>query len=301
MQTICLLGTWLALSMFISLDSFAVVYKKSTEGRDVVKSKMYPKRDKIEFNIPSGGLFFNQAYINTYLLNVGVTYFISENWGIGIDATLGSNSDKTERTCIENFYLAPEDQPAEKPVGVCSLVDGDSSGLEGVDSNNNDFPRFGPAYVPIREVNSMVIANFVWTPVYGKQLIFMSNTSYFDLFVEMGLGVASSTFYRKLDYLRNGNTPRSGYLDDSDGTDEAIKQQNYNIGASISDTDSYGIAGRPDPEDQTNVLLNLGIGQKFHFGKLFHLKVSLRNQTLLGTPQGFDNLLSILVGAGFRL
>ena len=48
-------------------------------------------------------------------------------------------------------------------------------------------------------------------------------------------------------------------------------------------------------------MFNIGIGQKFHFSKRFHLKFYVRDQILLGTDQGFDNLLSIMGGLGFRL
>ena len=225
---------------------------------------------------------------------------MSESWGVGVDVTIGLNQDKGERTCIENFFYDPEDSVGP----ACSAVDGDSSLLDGADDDGNTFPRFGPAYVPIREINNIIMANLIWTPVYGKQLVFLNNTSYFDLYVELGGGIALSKFYEKRDVLANGNVPRGLFTPDDTGdpdVDSAAQTANNNIGATISETNSYGINGRPDALDQTNLLFNFGVGQKFHFGGAFHLKIYIRNQVLLGTSQGFDNLLSIMGGAGFRL
>ena len=283
-------------TLFSQVSFGAANYRKATEGREVVKSKIYPKNKKIELNLPNLGVIMNQSYVNTFMLSGGLNYFFSETWGVGLDIALGINSDKDERTCIENFYYDPEEE-----VGSAC---GDSSQLTGADANGNTFPRMGPAYVPIREINNMIIANLTWTPVYGKQLVFLSNTSYFDLFVEMGLGIANSTFYQKRDILANGNTPRDVFTPEDEGTPEQqaqAKEKNNGIGATVAQTGSYGIDGRPSAEDETNVMFSFGVGQKFHFGGRFHVKVYLRNMTLVGTAQGFDNLLAVMAGAGMRL
>ncbi len=283
----------------LALDSFGATYRKATEGRDVVKNKIYPKVRKLEVNAPNLGVIMNQSYVNTVLISGGINYFFSESWGLGVDITIGSNEDKSERYCIENFYYDPEDEVA----AAC----GDPGIISNADDNGNTFPRMGPAYVPIREINNVLMANLIWTPVYGKQLVFLNSTSYFDLFVELGVGFASSTFYEKRDVLANGKTPRGAFIPD-DGPDESVNQiardTNDKIGARVdvaSDANSYGDAGRPDPLSENHLLFNLGIGQKFHFGGRFHFKVYLRNMTLLGTSQGFDNLLALMGGVGMRL
>ena len=56
--------------------------------------------------------------------------------------------------------------------------------------------------------------NYVWNPVYGKQLLFLSATSYFDLFFELGGGVMMSDFYPERNVLNNGNEPRAPYYTD---------------------------------------------------------------------------------------
>lgn len=285
----------------ISLNSYGATYRKATEGRDVVKNKIYPKERKLEINAPNLGLIMNQSYVNTVLISGGINYFFSESWGLGVDISIGSNEDKSERFCIENFYFDPSNE-----IGA-ACGDPNLLAADGVDQDGDTFPRMGPAYVPIREINNVLMANLIWTPVYGKQLVFLNSTSYFDLFVEFGAGFASSTFYRKRDVLENGNTPRGEFIvsdTGNDAADAAADASNDQIGARVdvpSDFNSYGIAGRPDARSETHLLFNLGVGQKFHFGGRFHFKVYIRNMTLLGTTQGFDNLLAIMGGMGMRL
>jgi outer membrane beta-barrel protein len=257
---------------------------------------MYPKDRRIEFNVPNLGFIMNQSYVNTLMISGGGSYYFSESWGLGVEIGIGSNSDKAERVCIETFFYDPSDEVGS-PCGDPSLIDG-------TDQNNDGFPRLGPAYVPVREINSIIMANVLWTPVYGKQLLMMSATSYFDLFVEMGLGIASSTFYRKQEVLKNGKVPRGPFsIPPENPTPEDIEQVNSSndqIGATLEESYAYGLEGRPDPLSENHVVLNLGIGQKFHFGKLFHFKIYIRNMTLIGTAQGFDNLLSVNGGLGVR-
>lgn len=291
-------GVWALVQAMLLLPGTlqAENYKKATEGKEVVMSKLYPKAERFELSLPQAGIIMNQSYINTILLGGGGTYFISENLGFGFDVSVAQNSDKAERTCIESFYYDPSNE-----VG---LACGDASQIQNADASNppDQFPRYGPAYVPIRELQQIMIANIVWAPVYGKQLFLKSSTSYFDLFVELGLGFATSKFYPKQETLKNGNVPRGVFIDPNDPQNDAAKaaENNAKIGALIEQTDSYGVNGRPAPQDQGNVLLNLGLGQKFHFGRRFHVKIYARNMTLLGTDQGFENLLALYGGFGFR-
>ena len=110
-----------------------------------------------------------------------------------------------------------------------------------------------------------------------------------------GAGFALSDFYAKSTNLRNGK-PARGSLDP--GTTGCASPT---IGACAGETDQYGKTGRPDPERQTNFVLNGGVGQKFHFFKRMHLTAELRNYTLLGTNEGFQPLLAQWGGFGVRL
>ncbi|MCX6129041.1 MAG: hypothetical protein NTX25_08255 [Proteobacteria bacterium] len=284
----------LVFGLFIKVTEVRADYKKATEGRDVVMNKLYPKATRFELGLPQVGFVMNQSYVNTLLLGVDGTYFLSETLGFALVYNQGVNQDKSERTCIEQFYYDPSNE-----VG---LACGDAGNLTGADKDQDNFPRFGPAYVPIRELQQMLIANAVWTPVYGKQLIYFGTTSYFDLFVELGVGIANSKFYPKQEILKNGKKPRGIYTDPKDpNNDPAIATANNDkIGALPANPEFYGVEGRPTAKDEANPVINLGLGQKFHFGKLFHFKVYIRNFTLLGTDQGFENLFALYGGVGVR-
>ncbi|RZA16534.1 MAG: hypothetical protein EOP10_24400, partial [Proteobacteria bacterium] len=95
------------LSLAQSPIALAADYKKATEGKEVVMGKLYPKNERFELSLPEVGIIMNQSYVNTLLLGGGATYFTSENFGFGISASVGSNSDKAERTCIESFFYDP--------------------------------------------------------------------------------------------------------------------------------------------------------------------------------------------------
>lgn len=282
---------WLTFSL--SSLAWGADYKKATEGREVVMDKLYPKGERFELGLPQIGFVMNQSYVTTFLIGGSATYYTSENLGFSFDFSVAQNSDKPERTCIENFFYDPSNE-----VGSAC---GEADLLQGADKNNDEFPRYGPAYVPVRELQNIMIANIVWAPIYGKQLLFLSATSYFDVFFELGLGLANSVYYPKRDILENGKVPRGTYTNPANQQDPSQATANNNkIGALPSEVNSYGELGRPDVVNGTNVLLNLGLGQKFHFGKLFHLKFYVRNMTLLGTDQGFENLISLYGGAGLR-
>lgn len=285
----------LGFGFLIAMPSAFADYKKATEGRDVVMNKLYPKSERFELGLPAVGFVMNQSYVNTYLLGADASYFMNETLGFSFVVNKGVNQDKEERTCIENFYYDPSNE-----VGVAC---GDVSGLKNADKNADQFPRYGPAYVPIREIQQMLMANVIWTPVYGKQLVNIgSTTSYFDLFLELGVGLASSKFYPKQAVLKNGNLPRGEYNDPDDPNNDraAANANNAKIGALPETPQFYGKAGRPTARDESNPILNLGLGQKFHFGRMFHFKVYIRNITLLGTDQGFENLFALYSGIGFR-
>ena len=108
----------------------------------------------------------------------------------------------------------------------------------------------------------------------------LSGVGHFDLFVAMGGGIATSTFYPLQTELRiSGNTSRGTFPEEGDtstatpGTDDIAE---------------VGVDGRPDPVSQTNVMAHFAIGQRFHFAKRFALIAELSNYTLLGTEQGFQ-------------
>jgi hypothetical protein len=143
-----------------------------------------------------------------------------------------------------------------------------------------------------------VVATATWNPVYAKQILFLSATSYFDLFLTMGAGLAMSDFYPKQLLLKNGKNARGP-------TPEKSRRDSTNVpGVSPKDDPEgnyYGPNGRNDPLQEQHPLITFGIGQKFHFMNRFNIKIELRNFTLIGTDAGFDSFFALWGGLGVRL
>lgn len=269
-------------------------YVRATDDPDNVKNKIYPRKKKLEFGGDFGGIL-NQGFVNTFLIHLSANYFFSENWGAGLEYSIGMVSDKDERACIETFYNKLPDTEGNIPVDA-ECVSQDPDPQKARDAFSTNRVNYGPAYMPIREISGLAALNLIWNPVYGKQLVFMSSTSFFDIFFIGGVGVALSTFYPKSLELRNGETSRCVARDNEDNNGE---YGYYNCGT--TDEQYIGKEGRPDPESSTLPIINLGIGQKFHFGKKFSFKVELRNTTILGTPSAFENLVAVWGGLNIRI
>ena len=291
-------GTWThiaALVAAMALSGTALAgpggYKKATEGDDVVKDKMYPKKGKLELNGPNLGIIMNQSYLDTYIVNAGINYFPTEVWGFGAEFTYAMNSDRGERTCIENFYNKDPNNP---PGAECG-----TDPTQGTVDSPKTRSNYGPAYVNIREYNYIFSANAIWNPIYGKEIFFLSAVGHFDLYVTGGGGMAFSTFYPQTTTLANGKDNRGGSFP-ADGSGNAPS------GTGPDETDPatgkvmYGKEGRPLPIHQSNPVLQAGIGQKFHFAQRFNFKVELRDHLVLGTPGGFDMFFTLWGGLGMR-
>ena len=283
-------------------------YRKAVEGPDNVKNKRYPKLKRFEVDLQLGGLL-NQSYVRSIAIGGSIQYFWSERWGLSLEGMFYNNTDKPERTCIENFY-----NDFHNRIGSECAADGSKSTAQNeIEAGDvvvelpgggveNPRPNMGPAYVPIRENTLTIGLNAIWAPIYGKQLMFLSQTNYFDVYFLFGGGISMSDFYPKQD-----TDPSSGRkyrlaagqpADSNPGDGQAIPA----VGVSQNDPNLYGIEGRPEVQKETNVFINLGIGQKYHFGKLFHVKFELRNFTTLGFGEsGISNNLKIIGGVGLRL
>lgn len=289
-----MLGLWIRLLSFVlclSFASYAQSYRRIGDTKDNVKRKRYPKNESIELDIQFGGVL-NQSYVNTTAINGSLTYFFAESWGLSLDGVFHLNTDKDERACIENFYNNFDLEvavPAEcNPGGDAAQAASDLGQASNPLTRTNGM---GPAYVPIRENKFSIGASFIWAPIYGKQIVMLSQTNYFDVFFSAGGGVVMSTYYSLQKNLKGTENPSRGLEDDTPTP-----------GTNPNDSDRYGINGRPEAVDETNIYINLAVGQKFHFGKIFHFKLELRNYTLLFTEDsGFDNYLTLLGGIGVRL
>lgn len=270
-----------ALSLVATTQSFAATsgeYQRASEGSEVVLRKTYPKKTRIELE-GTGGLILNQSYISSVLFGAGVNYFWSEEWGLGVEAMIASNSDKSERQCLESFYNDPEN--------VVGAECGDGSDLTGR-------ANFGPAYVPIRQTDTLLGAHAIWNPVYGKQIILLRAVTHFDLYVLAGGGLAMSTFWPQQTKLKGTDRASRGTF----AADTTVTTGNP--GAAKSETGLYGTEGRPDAEAMTSIQGTFAVGQKYHFSKNLHARLELRNYLLLGTSSGFDNFFALTGGLGFR-
>jgi outer membrane beta-barrel protein len=274
------------LFVFTSTQALAAVggYKKATEGEDVIKNKLYPKKGKVELNGPNLGLILNQSYVDSYLINAGMNYFWSESWGMGAEVSFVMNKDRFERDCVENFYNDPDYEISDECGSPDKIVDGDGDGEKG---------NFGPAYVNIREYNMLLTGNAIWNPIYGKEIFFLAAVVNFDVFVSMGGGLAMTTFYPLDTSLNNGKESRGNFPAPGSTTGQRP-------GAEPNETDSYGKAGRPAPQKESKIFLDAGIGQKVHINQKLNFKAELRNHIVLGTPGGFDMFFTLWGGLGFR-
>ena len=139
----------------------------------------------------------------------------------------------------------------------------------------------------------------MWNPIYGKQLVLLSFTTYFDFFVGLGGGLAISKYYpEQKEFPTDGRKQRGEFCLKA----TAAKPNGCKLDGNPGTTDEslIGIAGRPTALSQSNVLSHISVGQRFHFMKRFELLAALDNYTLVGTPQSFDTYFTLYGGLGVR-
>lgn len=277
----------------------AKIYYRSDESPELVQNKLYTKANRFELNLPDVGIILNQAFIDSTVLHGNALYHISETWGFGIDVLYASNQDKPERYCVEHFYNDPKNlipvsctNEGEDPAKY--LYDSKGKAVQGA--------NFGPAYMPIREINSVLLGTAVWSPFYGKQLAFFSQTLYFDLYLTFGAGVMMSNFYPESPYLRDGKLSRGLVTAPLPSTGCAsganypgICPKDANLSANI------GAGGRPAVQSETLPVGSFGIGQKFHFKERFNFHIELRDYSFQSPATGFTNIFTLWGGIGIRL
>lgn len=274
----------LLLPLFPLSAGEALAYEKATEGQDVVLNKLFPKKGKVELDAKFG-VVLNSSYQQSFMANGSMTYFFSEEWGFNLDGNYAIVTDKPERTCIETFYNDPNFNVPEE------------CGEDAPEDTEQD-ANWGPAYVPIRTLKYIFTANMNWNPIYGKQIVLLSATNYFDFFLTFGGGVAMSDFYAKTpEFADTGKPTRGTFCVKKDAAEDKCKAEG-NPGT--TEKEQTGIEGRPIPESQTNVLIHLALGQRFHFLKRFMLMAGLDNYTLVGTESGIDNFFTLTGGLGVR-
>ena len=275
------------------------LYYRSEESPEFVQNKLYIKEHRFELNLPDVGLILNQAFIDSTVLHGSALYHVSETWGFGLDALYSSNQDKPERFCVENFYndplnLMPVACPAQGDNPQKYLFDSKGNAIKGA--------NFGPAYMPIREINMILLGTAVWSPFYGKQLALFSKTLYFDLFLTFGAGVTLSDFYPESLYLRDGNLSRGTVTAPLPSTGCAAGANYPGICPNDPNlTSNIGSGGRPPSQSETLPTISFGIGQKFHFKERFNFHFEIRDYSFLSPTTGFTNIFTLWGGIGIRI
>ncbi len=262
--------------------AFAEGYQKATDLEDIVLEKLYPKSGRLEVNADIG-IVLNQAFVDTTLFRASASYYLSESWGLAFSAIKAQNKDTEERLCIESFYNDPDKELSN----VCASQDSTN------DITTAEKANMGPAYMPIREIEDIFLVESVFSPNYGKQIFFLGVVSHFDFQIKIGAGLARSTYYEQRNTVKGelSRPARGAFSDEEPAT---------NPGISHKETDKYGTPGRPDPIQQTNAVLAPALVQKFYIADRFSWNAELGSLFILGTPGGFEYLLTISTGVGVR-
>jgi len=272
----------------LSQTSPIFAYEKAVEGDEIVLNKLYPKKGRVEVD-GKLGYVLNGSYTQTFLVGGSATYFWSEEWGFAGGLNIAIVGDKDERGCIENFYNDPN-----------YAVSAECGGSDALSEDADGDANFGPAYVPIRKLKYVFTGDFVWNPVYGKQIVLLSATNHFDFFATVGGGIAMSDYSPLQKDLPDGTPSRSGsFCVKSDANANPPKCETTKNPGTLEEA-YIGESGRPALESQTNILLHLAVGQRFHFAKRWTVLGSLDTFTLLGTPNTFDNFMTLTGGVGVR-
>lgn len=273
----------------LSSKSAHADYRKSVEGNEVVKGKFYPKKGRFQLN-GGGGMILNQSFINTFVFGGSATYHFDEWHAFNAEFLLGKSSDKSDRTCVENFYL--DDDYAKRNAGEIGSaffapcpqnlaqaqlkeadklpVDSGEKDTVKTDKNPKYYEKRAPfqknaAYMPIREINTLLSANYQWTPVYGKSLFFLSQVVYLDFYLNVGAGVVMSNYY-----------PLKDTLTDDNGNTVNMKD------VGTVNKEQYGMEGRPQPLAQTSPMMSLALGSRFFMARKYLFDIQLKNYSILG-------------------
>jgi hypothetical protein len=262
--------------------AIAEEYQKATEIDEIVLEKLYPKEGRLEVNADLG-IILNQAFVDTTLFRASASYYLSESWGLSFSVIKARNRDKEERLCVESFYNDPEKELSN----VCASQDSTDE-IETAEKAN-----MGPAYMPIREIQDIFILESIFSPNYGKQIFFLGLVSHFDFQLKIGAGIARSIYYEQRTSVKDDpvRLARGGFSEE---------QGAINPGVSPEETDKYGTPGRPEPLYQTNAVIAPALVQKFYIADRLSWNAELGSLFILGTPGGFEYLLTISTGVGFR-
>lgn len=260
---------------------------RAADGSEVVLKRLFPKTKSVELEAGFGFLL-NPTFVDTGLATAGLRYHWSEAWGLGLRFGMGISTDRSERRCVESFY----NDPYIEGSAVCSAEDGGQSLKESERIN------IGPAYVPIRVLEGLVMAYGDYTLAYGKQIILHGIVSHFDLRVRFGAGAILSSYYAERTSVRgDASRPARG---DPIGGEGVVK-----AGVTENETDEdgllYGDEGRPQALKQTSPAAFLAVAEELHFARRFFVAGELSAYVMSSEGRGIEALFLAHVGLGMRL
>lgn len=303
-----------------------------TDSDKTVLRKHYPKKYRVEV-LPTTTMVLNQSYVSTFFVGGQLSFYPSEAFGIHLEGAVGFNKDLPSRHCLETFYNDPKGTKEldyvcgyallqEKGIYDTSSVDAREAIGNHILDQRASLASLGPAYVPIREINTMMALTVSWNLIYGKQLAFMKFTNYFDLYLKFGGGLAISTYYPAQIQVKGGDGRKyrthSVELNDSDvecSESYGVCVNGKNVNTNWKDL--IGSAGRPDPIKEFSPMATAAFGYRFHFLGRLHVGAEIRSYLLIATQknrdvkeqgdqtsnflQNFEHYLMVSGGIGFRL
>ncbi len=303
----------------------------TTDSDETVLYKNYPKKYRFEI-LPTATMLLNQTYISTYFIGGQLSFYPSETFGLHLEGSFGFNQDLASRHCLETFYNDPTKKELkylcgynllqEKGIFETNSPEARKAIGDHILSQKAKLASLGPAYVPIRELTTLMALTVSWNIIYGKQLAFMKFTNYFDLYLKFGGGIALSNYYPAQIAVKGGDGRkyRTHSVQLNTATNECDKS--YGVCVNGSNTapnweDLIGVAGRPEALKEISPLVTTALGYRFHFLKRLHLSAEIRSYLLIGTQknrevkdegdqtstflQYFEHYLMISGGLGFRI
>jgi len=150
-------------------------------GIDVVQNRVFAKTGRHEFAFGAGAILDN-PFLRYQLAQFRYNYHFRETFSVELSYQYAFNQRKALVRQLENIECAPGEFFDEDGIDLSSVP-----GACGVIFSSPPDPY-----------QHIYLANFVWSPIYGKFSIFSRKIYHFDFFLTAGLG-----WY---------DTERSGYL-----------------------------------------------------------------------------------------
>lgn len=140
-------------------------------GIDVVQNRVFVKSGRSEFTFGVGAILDN-PFLRYQMAQFRYTYHIRETFGIELSYQRAFSQQKALVGQLEGIECAPGE-----------FFDEDGNDLANVPG------ACGVTFTsPPDPYENIYVANFIWSPIYGKFSIFSKKIYHFDLFLTAGVG-----------------------------------------------------------------------------------------------------------------